>query len=457
MGGRLRKALAWMHRWASLLAGALLVVLGLSGSLLVWQAELDAALNPGWFRPLPACSAIEPAGLPTTATPVARVLQVLQQQAPGRQPNIVVAPHESGAAWQVWEKRDAHGLRREHFIDMACGQYLGARDRGLVRWDAQHLVPTVYELHRYFWSGETGATVAGTGGLVLLGLGLTGLVLAWPRQALRWAAWRRTLGIQWQAAPARRWYDVHRAVGFWLAPLLVLLSLTGAALVFGDTTRAWVGAVLPLQAQPRLQPRMQQSGATPAPADSSRTAGALSPDELVALASAQFPQAQWSRLTLPTGRGAAEVRLLQPGEPRADTGNTRVRISPGGEVLLRYDPQNAPAGNVLLNWLFPLHSAEAFGLAARVLWSLFGLVPTLLLATGLWLWWRRRRALRLQKPGAAARRHTPGPRGPSPARLPRQRTRAPRPRIPGAPPRCRRHAARAPAWRRRCARGPAGR
>jgi uncharacterized iron-regulated membrane protein len=61
-------------------------------------------------------------------------------------------------------------------------------------------------------------------------------------------------------------------------------------------------------------------------------------------------------------------------------------------VLQRYDPLQAPAGNVLLNWLFPLHSAEAFGLLARLLWSLFGLVPSLLLATGLWLWWRRRRA-----------------------------------------------------------------
>jgi|GEM_PF-1004988 len=455
MGGRWRKALAWLHRWASLLAAAVLVVLGLSGSLLVWQAEVDAALNPAWFKPLPACTVAEPAGLPATDTPVARVLQVLQRQAPGRAANIVVAPHERGAAWQVWEKRDAQGLRREHFIDLACGQYLGARDRGLVRWDAQHLVPTVYELHRYFWSGEAGANVAGTGGLVLFGLGLSGLVLAWPRQALRWSAWRRTLGIQWQAAPARRWYDVHRAVGFWLAPLLLLISLTGAALVFNDTARSWVGAVLPLQVQPRMQPK---GPAQPAPMAAAGHVNAprLSPDEIVGLASAQFPHARWSRLTLPTGRGPAEVRLLQPGEPRADTGNTRVRIGADGQVLLRYDPFDAPAGNVLLNWLFPLHTAEAFGLAARVLWSLFGLVPTLLLATGLWLWWRRRKALRLQRPGAAARPHKPAPRAPSAARLPRQRTRGPRPRIHAAAPHCRRRAARPPAWRRRCAAGPAG-
>mgnify|MGYP003342025118 CR=1 FL=1 len=39
----------------------------------------------------------------------------------------------------------------------------------------------------------------------------------------------------------RRWPTTSS--GLWLLPLLLLLSLTGAALVFGTTARAWVGAV----------------------------------------------------------------------------------------------------------------------------------------------------------------------------------------------------------------------
>jgi uncharacterized iron-regulated membrane protein len=46
----------------------------------------------------------------------------------------------------------------------------------------------------------------------------------------------------------------------------------------------------------------------------------------------------------------------------------------------------------VLAWLFPLHSGEAFGYAGRALWTLFGLLPPLLFATGTWLWWKRRRA-----------------------------------------------------------------
>ncbi|WP_432644271.1 PepSY domain-containing protein, partial [Listeria monocytogenes] len=41
----MRKPLTLLHRWGGLLAGLVLALLGLSGSLMVWQASLDSALN----------------------------------------------------------------------------------------------------------------------------------------------------------------------------------------------------------------------------------------------------------------------------------------------------------------------------------------------------------------------------------------------------------------------------
>lgn len=370
----LRRPLVCLHRWVSIGTGLLLALLGLTGSLLVWQAELDAALNPAWFAPRPACAA------PQAGEPIARSLALLASEAPGRKAALVVAPATPGAAYQVWERRDpASETRREHFIDPACGLYLGHRDRGALRLDAAHAIPALYELHRNLLTGERGHTVAGIGGLLLFGLGVSGVYLAWPRSFSR-AAWGRVLGIKRGASRVRLWFDVHRAVGMWLAPLLLLMSLTGSALVFNEVARSAVAAVLPVEKLARMS--REPAGAAAASPDL---------DELVKLAERQFPQAQWSRLTLPSGRGGVtEVRLLQPGEPRIDTGNSRVRFDATGTVQARVDPLQAPAGNVVLDWIFPLHSGEALGLAARCLWSVFGLVPALLLGSGFWLWWRRR-------------------------------------------------------------------
>jgi uncharacterized iron-regulated membrane protein len=79
---------------------------------------------------------------------------------------------------------------------------------------------------------------------------------------------------------------------------------------------------------------------------------------------------------------------------RSDTGDTRVRLTAQGQVIAIRDPLHAPAGETVLAWLFPLHSAEVLGWAGRVAWSLFGLVPALLLGSSVWLWWRRQRVRR---------------------------------------------------------------
>ena len=48
-----RKALVALHRWLGLTAGAFLLILGLTGCLLVFENEIDAALNPKLFQVTP--------------------------------------------------------------------------------------------------------------------------------------------------------------------------------------------------------------------------------------------------------------------------------------------------------------------------------------------------------------------------------------------------------------------
>jgi len=384
----LRKSFTWLHRWVGLAAGLVLALLGLTGSLMVWQAPLDAALNPQWFRaPASACAA--------PAQPLARTLALLARHAPQARAQTLVAPREPGAAYQVWEARDAaSGRRTEHFIDPACGVYLGQRERGALRLDAAHAVPLLYELHSRLLAGETGHVVAGIAALLFAGLTATGLWLALPRAARgkRLRAWRHALSVSRGGAPAKRWYELHRAGGLWLGPVALLVSLTGAALVFPAPVRDAVAQVLPLQRLAKLPRQPAAQHPTPAPA-----AAASTPDDWLAAAQQQFPAARWSRLTLPKGaQGPVEVRLLQAGELRETTGYTRVRLDRQGRVLEIYDPLQAPDGNRLIDAVFPLHSAEALGLAARGLWTLFGLLPVTLLATGAWLWWRRQRRRQAQ-------------------------------------------------------------
>jgi uncharacterized iron-regulated membrane protein len=373
----LRRVFVRLHRWVGFGLGGWFVLLGLTGGIMVWHDELDAWLNPQWFAAQLSCG-------DRADRSVARTLSVFAGAVPQAQAAMVMAPRTPGAPYSVWEPATPDGTRRQHFIDADCGRYLGMRVRGAMRLDRAHVVPAVFELHRSLLVGDVGHAAVGIGGLVLLGLAMSGLLLAWPRGAAA-GRWRSVLTIKRGAATARVVYDLHRATGLWLLPFLLLMSVSGAWFCFPQQGRALIGSVLPTLPQ-GMQP-------IDAPAASRVTQG--EPDALIELAEAQWPAAQWSRLQLPEGsRAYYEVRLLQRGEMRSDTGDTRVRLTAQGQVIAIRDPLHAPAGETVLAWLFPLHSAEVLGWAGRVAWSLFGLVPALLLGSSVWLWWRRQRVRR---------------------------------------------------------------
>jgi tetratricopeptide (TPR) repeat protein len=110
----MRRAFVLAHRWVALVAGLLLALLGLTGSVMVWQAEIDAALNPQWFARGPACAA--------AARPVAEVLAVLAREAPDARPALVLAPPVAGAAYQVWDYV-GHGRALLGTIAIRRGQF----------------------------------------------------------------------------------------------------------------------------------------------------------------------------------------------------------------------------------------------------------------------------------------------------------------------------------------------
>jgi uncharacterized iron-regulated membrane protein len=87
---RLRPALVVVHRWVGLVLAGFLVLAGLTGALLVWVEELDAAVSPTLFQ-VPASDAsarpLDPLVLRDAvqaAHPEAYVAMVPLERKPGR-------------------------------------------------------------------------------------------------------------------------------------------------------------------------------------------------------------------------------------------------------------------------------------------------------------------------------------------------------------------------------------
>jgi uncharacterized iron-regulated membrane protein len=364
----LRRFLFHLHLYAGLTVGALLAVMGLTGSALVFGEELDRHLQP-------EVSTVVPAG---ERVPVSRVLEAVTESQGGATPRFLRMPERPDAPVVAW--MDGHGSRKV-YVEPYSGAVLGVRsveDSG---------VGTLRALHVSLLSGERGETVVGTSGCVLIILGLSGLVLWWPGRRKLALGFTLRRPLVWRRAH----YDLHKLGGVLSLLFLLLSALTGVSLVFPA----------PFEHAVRWATRAPPRSAPPVPGPATGTPLPL--DTLLAEADRALPGARTTRIDLPTSPGAPlRVRKRFPEESHP-LGMSLVYVDRhSGAVLRAESAPRAPLASRLLALRYPLHIGVWGGTATRCLLALVGFFPAGLFLTGFFLWLSRMRAT-----GQAARRPAP--------------------------------------------------
>ena len=368
---KLRRFLFHVHLYMGLIAGLLLSVAGLTGSLLVFSHELDALLYPRLHH------AAHRGGSGESKGPHA-VLEAVRRAYPATPVQYLLPPREQDGVYEVWLKGD-----RRVYIDPHSGALLGSRRT------TDHPAGFVLALHTHLLAGDAGETVVGLGGVLLILLGVTGVYLWWPGKRNL----RQGFKVQWRASWKRVNYDLHRVGGILAVLLLGLIALTGTALVFGAF---FTDAAHWLTRTPRPPARplsVIQTGVPPLPLD-----------DLIQRADDALPGGVTTRITPPTRPEAAViVRKKLPGDLHPNGMSFDYLDQYSGAPLRVENALLAPAAPRLLNLRYPLHIGSYGGIASRLLHLLVGLTPGTLFVTGCLMWWNRKSGRTRRSRGRAAR------------------------------------------------------
>lgn len=389
-----------LHLWAGLVFGTLIVLQGLSGSIISWRHELDAMLNPGLLQAAPPAGTRQGDTLRLAHAAVGQVEALLAGRQGYGRPSMIMLPEHGGDVFIAWyrpgksESLWQQGVTRQVMVDPSTLAILGERQWGEAGLSRPLLLPTLFHLHRYLLTGDGGKVIVAVEGIVLLLLAVTGLIVWWPK--LTRSALRHALTFRFTGSWPKFSFQLHRAAGFYSAPVFLVLALSGIYFNMPAWVTPAIGAVATLAPAGKLANR------------SAPAARPATPESAVAAAQSLFPDGRVSRLSFPAKPGQPyEVRVRQPGELRHGDGATRITIDSGdGAVLRVIDPLRMASGDRFLSWMFPLHSGEAFGTAGRVFISLFGLMPLVFFVTGLVMWikFRRPKAKSGQRNNAGVRR-----------------------------------------------------
>ncbi|HET7791042.1 MAG TPA: PepSY-associated TM helix domain-containing protein [Gemmatimonadales bacterium] len=348
---RLRTVLFNVHLCVGLTAALFVLILGITGSIMAFEPEIEHASAPRLWYVTPAGPARSLAGIGAV---VARAFpqDTIEEYAVSTRP---------GLSYQV-------GLAsRVVFVNQYTGAILGVNG-GFPAWlNAVHQIHT----HLLFSNRALGGNIVAGAALALFLMLCSGLYLWWPL---------KRISVAWRGTSRRTWFDLHNAAGILAFIFLLVLTLTGLVIGFERTTTP-----LFYRVTGSLPSRRPRARLTPAPG-----AVPIGPDSALAIARGAIPGAAPFDVEMPGPADPYVIRSRFP-EDRTPGGRSLVFVDQyTGKVLFAEGSRTAPAGARLVNANRAIHTGDLFGVPSKVLMSLASLMAVAQVATGVMMWVRRK-------------------------------------------------------------------
>lgn len=384
-----------VHLWVGLILCIPLVVLGITGSVLVYGHDLEHLLGHEEPRATTTGTKRSPGEIAAAAMAAAPpgfvVISVRMPDEPGDPAGVRLnrpiggRNTPGGAPGSGPPAVSPFAGSVQLLIDPVSLEVLG-KPAPPPQW-----LRFLHNLHGNFLiPGRDGRLLVGWMGVAMLALGLSGLILWWPRTG----RWRAAFTVKKGARGVRLHRDLHGAVGIWSFVIFMVVSFSGVYLAFPRETAAVINAIFPGR---------DLRAASIVSVKPVRDAQRMSIDDAVAVArEAVGGDAEFRLAFMPMRPDQPyRINLIRAGYSESAPMIT-VLIDPwAARVLDVQDPRTFTFGKTIAAWQRALHYGLGLGKGYKFLVFLSGLIIPLFAVTGAFMWILKRRARR------AAMRPTP--------------------------------------------------
>ncbi|GAA4822557.1 PepSY-associated TM helix domain-containing protein [Algivirga pacifica] len=375
IAGHQKKWYGQWHTWAGLISGLILSVVSITGTILVYERELDAWLNPDLFT-------FEQTAQTRLTLPQA--LEVVKADHPQMHIEVIYEDQfRNNCIMVAFEEGELH---KQAIVNPFTGKITGSRVY------ADSAMGIIRSLHRTLLVPEIGKYIVGIASLVMVILMITGLRLWIPK---KWNMLKTRLTIKSGASVKRQVYDLHNTLGFYFSPVITILALTGAAITFNRFLIIGLFLVSfepPKSIESILGQQSTYDANNPIP---------MKVEEVMAIANREIEGGAVKGITLPhDSLGTYEMNIIAPGY--AETGDRSLVYYDQytGERLMSTHHDLPHLGKVYLNWVTPLHYGTFGGQVTRILALITTLVIPVLFISGVYVWygrWKKSKKKAMQK------------------------------------------------------------
>ena len=349
----MRKLIFNLHLYGALIAGIFVVIIGVTGSIMAFEDDIDRLTHPALFH-------VDPQGAPL---PVGELFKAARKAYPGQRIGTLRLPQRPTDAVQFGVKGP-----RSVFMNPYTGAIIGERD-------PKTLLGNIHQLHLRLLmtsSGKLGSNFVAGATAVLLFLVCSGIYLWWPL---------KRASINWRANARRIHFDLHNTAGIYSAAFLLVLGVTGIAIRFDDDIETYLHQRDGTKKIGRNIPSVPQPGVTP-----------ITPDQSLQSALAALPGTQALSISMPGGPKASYVISLHYPEDLTPGGRSWANVDQfSGKVLSVQDSRTVATGTRAIILNRATHTGDLFGYPTKILVSLSSLMLVIQAITGYYMWWKKLR------------------------------------------------------------------
>ena len=356
----MRNILLKIHLYAGLVAAIFLVILGLTGTIMAFEGDIDHWLHRSLWYVQTA-----PAKLPQAEL----VRAVEAKFAPARVAGIQI--FRSPRLAQVMQMTD----RAFVVIDPYTADIRGRFTRPS---RTSQMLGQIHQIHLRLTPDPRGwPKFAPVGKLIISYAGLL-LCLLVPTGFILW--WRtRRASVKWSGSWFRICFDAHHAIGIYAALFLFIAAVTGVLIGF-DWGEEAIYSITHSEPPSRERP----PGSAPSPG-----ATPISVDRAVETAKGAMPDATVAGIQLPVNpKGAFNV--LMRTEETSEAVHSMVTVDQySGAVLKLRKFKTDSMGYRVIRFNRSIHTGDVLGFPTHVIVSLSSLLLVGMVITGIVIWWKK--------------------------------------------------------------------
>ena len=384
----MRSKLLILHRYAGLLMAFFLIITGLTGAILAFNHEIDEWLNTDWYH-------VQPVNKPIIS--LEKINEIVGQKYPNHRVDFIDLDRAPDQSYVV--RIGSMGGNTENggseinqiFVNPYTGAVLGGRESGAFDLSRRGIMPFLFKFHyTLHMPDKWGRWLLGGIAIIWLLDSFIGFYLTLPKHIhfnnkidylRRWSpAWKIKTG-----KAARVNYDIHRASGLWLWPVLFVTAFSSIYFNLNKEVYRPVLSLIttfsvhPSDALPKVEPKtplinldaaLQRGLELRSPAAKNLPVSYLSYSQKQNLYRLSFDERNpnsWFKYK--------REQVFFDGDT--------------GELKAIWGHSNGTAGDRFNSWQYPLHSGQMFGLPGRILILVSGLLTVGLSITGVIIWYRK--------------------------------------------------------------------